>query len=81
VPFLYLNGKGVTKMNAKELREKIIHAMNEAWDNGNFSPLEEIEEANLLSHLMDAGQEGHGLESHKEYLTVARNTTYELQIE
>ena len=68
-------------MDAKEFAEKIIHAMNEAWDNGNFGPIEEIEDANAVYHLLAAGQEGHGLESHKEFFTLARNATSERQME
>ena len=68
-------------MDTKEFGGKIIHAMNEAWNNGNFEPLEEIEDANAVYHLLAAGQEGHGLESHKEFLTSARNAISELQME
>lgn len=68
-------------METKEFAEKIINAMNEAWDNGNFNPLEEIEDADAVYHLLPSGVEGHGLESHKEFLTSARNATSELQQE
>jgi len=67
-------------MDIKEFAEKIIHAMNEAWDNGNFGPLEEIQDPNAMYHFVN-GQDWHGLESHKEYITIARNVTSELQME
>ena len=67
-------------MDIKEFAQRLINAMNEAWQNGNFVPLEELEDPNVVYHLA-TGQDGVGFEDHKRFLTIARQATSERQQE
>ena len=48
---------------AKEIAEKFVAAENEAWDNGNVDALDEVEDPNIVLHLLGqpdmAGREAH----------------------
>ena len=68
-------------MSIEEFAEKLIRAMNEAWDNGNFDLLEKLEDPDVVYHL-SSGQDGTGgFEGHKQFLTVTRQATSDRKIE
>ncbi len=56
---------------AKEIAEKFVAAENEAWDNGNVDALDEVEDPNIVLHLL--GQPDIvGREEHKKFIAFAR---------
>jgi predicted ester cyclase len=68
-------------MDIKEFAGKFIKAENEAWEKGNFKPLEALEDPNVVYHLMALGQETAGFEAHKQYITTARKALSNLRQE
>ena len=56
---------------AKEIAEKFIAAENEAWDNGNVDALDEVEDPNIVLHVV--GQPDiMGRDAHKQFIAFAR---------
>jgi predicted ester cyclase len=56
---------------AKEIAEKFVAAENEAWDKGNVDALDEVEDPNIVLHLL--GQPDIvGREEHKKFIAFAR---------
>ena len=67
-------------MSIEEFAQKLINAMNEAWQNGNFDALEALEDPNVVYHLA-TGRDGVGFEEHKQFLMTARQAVSERQQE
>ena len=59
-------------MSIKEFAKKFIKAEDEAWQNGNFDPLEALENPNVIYHILALNQETSGWEAHKQYILTAR---------
>jgi len=58
-------------MDIKEFAQKFIKAEDEAWQNGNFGPLEALEDPNVAYHIPPV-QESKGWEEHKQYIQMSR---------
>lgn len=58
-------------MDIKEFAEKFIEAENEAWQKGNFDPLESLEDPDVVYH-MAPDTDMVGWEAHKQYILGAR---------
>ena len=56
-------------MDIKEFAEKYIQAQTDAWEKGDFKLLETLEDPNIVWH----DREG-GLEGHKQFFTMARQS-------
>jgi hypothetical protein len=53
-------------MNIKDFAEKYIKAQTEAWFNGNFLPLAELEDPNIVIHAPPPTPDLVGHEAHKQ---------------
>lgn len=60
-------------MSNKEFAKKFIKAEDEAWYNGNFELLEELENPNVTYHLLAVGLDAVGWEAHKQQIIDFRN--------
>jgi hypothetical protein len=67
-------------MNIKEFAQKFIEAEKQAFQQGNFKLLEQLESPNIILHMPPA-PDFKGFEAHKQYITAARETTTNLQQE
>lgn len=68
-------------MSIREFAEKFIKAQDEAWQNGNFDPLEALENSNVIYHRLGRNEEVSGWEAHKQYILTARQAISNLQQE
>jgi predicted ester cyclase len=58
-------------MSTKDFAEKFIKAENEAWQKGNFKPLEALEDPSVVYHVAPL-PDMVGWEAHKQYIMGAR---------
>jgi predicted ester cyclase len=66
--FLYMGqSKGGFQMNIKEFAQKFMEAEEEAWQKGNFDPLEALEDPNVVYHFLPSN-ELVGFEAHKQQI-------------
>jgi len=65
-------------MNIKDFAEKYIKAEDEAWQNGNFTALEKLEDPNVIYHCPPL-PDGVGFESHKKGVLESRQMISNLQ--
>jgi predicted ester cyclase len=59
--------KGGVQMSIKDFAEKFIKAEDEAWQKGNFKPLEALEDPDVAYHIPPM-QDTVGWEAHKQYI-------------
>ena len=55
-------------MDIKDFAEKFIKAEEEAFHEAKFDTLEEVEDPNVIYHLLAVNQEVTGFEAHKQYI-------------
>jgi predicted ester cyclase len=67
-------------MDIKEFAEKFIKAEDDAWQNGNFTTLEKLEDTNVVYHIPPS-QETKGWEAHKQYIMGNRQAVSDLHQE
>ena len=61
-------------MDIKEIAEKFIEAEHQAFQQGKFEALEQIESPDIVIHMPPA-PDFHGFEAHKQYIMNGRETT------
>ena len=59
--------------SAKEIAEKFVEAENEAWNTGNVDALDEVEDPDIVIHMMGASDMV-GREAHKQFIAGARRS-------
>jgi len=67
-------------MSIEEFAQKFIKAEDEAWQNGNFEPLESLEDPDIVIHLSPQ-PDMVGWEAHKQYLQGSRQVIPGIQQE
>ena len=67
-------------MDIKEFAQKFMEAEYEAWRDGNFEPLEQIESPDMTLH-MPPIPDLKGFEGHKQYIMTACESMKDLTVE
>ena len=67
-------------MDIKEIAEKFIEAEHQAFQQGKFEALKQIESPDIVIH-MPPVPDFHGFEAHKQYIMNGRETTTGFQQE
>jgi hypothetical protein len=67
-------------MDIKEFAQKFIEAEDQAFQQGNYEALEQIESPNIVIHYPPL-PDFNGFEAHKQYIMAAREGTKDLQQE
>ena len=68
-------------MNIKDFAEKWMEADKEAWQKGNFEPLEALEDANLCFHPPMGLPDMVGFVAHKQQIVDARKNCSDIKQE
>lgn len=68
-------------MNIKDFAEKFIKAEKNAFQEGNFDALEQLESPNIVIHRIPPLAEFNGFEAHKQYIMSARESVSDIQQE
>ena len=68
-------------MDIKEFAEKAIEADKEAWQNGNFTLLEELEHPNMVIHMPLNMPDMVGSKAHKQQIIEARKNYSDIKQE
>ena len=65
-------------MDIKEIAEKFIEAEHQAFQQGKFEALEQIESPDIVIHMPPA-PDFHGFEAHKQYIMNGRESSTDFQ--
>jgi ketosteroid isomerase-like protein len=73
---LFLNSCS-TEKSPREFADKYIAAENDAWGTGDLSPLEALEDPEIVYHM--PGMDLKGWKAHADYITAGRATVSDLK--